>query len=325
MKAVWYERTGPAAEVLTYGEIAIPVPAANEVRIALKASGVNPADVNRRRGAGYAIDAPFIVPNSDGAGIVDAVGADVQQEWIGQRVWLYNGQRGRNLGTAAEFIAIDADLVARLPDNVSFKVGACLGIPCMTAHVCVHARGDIAGKTLLVTGGAGAVGNYAIQLAKWAGARVIATVSASGAADARTAGADIVIDRQKDNVPVVIGEATAGKGVDHIVDVDFGGNLLMLPDIVALNGTIASYASRGDATPKFPFYPLMRRNIGIRLVLLPTAPHDARKKAQTDIVRWLDEAPRFHRVAAVFPLSETAAAHEAVEAGGRRGTVVVAI
>jgi NADPH:quinone reductase len=323
MRAVWYERTGSAEEVLICGEQPTPQPRAGEVRIKLAASGVNPADTNRRRGAGYVMDAPLVIPHSDGAGVVDAVGEGVVKDWLGARVWLYNGQRGRNLGTAAEYISLDGDLVTRLPHDVSFEVGACLGIPCMTAHRCVFSEGLVEGKTVLVTGGSGAVGNYAIQLAKWGGARVIATDTADRAEDARNAGADLVLDFRTDDLQARIAEETGGQGVDHIVEVDFGGNLPLLPHVVALNGSIASYASRSNTTPSLPFYPLLRKNVAIRLVLLPTTPHAARRRAQQDITRWLESGRRFHRIARQFPLAETAAAHQAVEAGGKRGTVIV--
>jgi NADPH2:quinone reductase len=178
MKAVWYERTGPASEVLTYGEMPTPLAGPGEVRVRLEASGVNPADVGRRGGGYRGMEYPRVIPNSDGAGIVDQVGDGVARLKIGQRVWLFNGQRnGRAFGTAAEYIALAEHLVTPLPDNLSFASGATLGIPAMTAWCCLYCDGPIAGQTVLVTGGAGAVGHYAVQLAKWGGARVIATVS----------------------------------------------------------------------------------------------------------------------------------------------------
>lgn len=323
MRAVWYTRTGSAAEVLVQGELPTPEPGAGEVRVRLKASGVNPADCNRRRGQGYTMEAPLVIPHSDGAGIVDAVGDGISRDLIGQRVWLYNGQRGRPFGTAAEAICLDRDLISALPDGVTFEEGACLGIPCMTAHRALFCFGAIADKTVLVSGGAGAVGNYAIQLGKWAGARVICSVSDNDkAGDAKAAGADVVIDYRREDLVGRVLEETGGTGVDHFVDVDFGGNIANLARIVMLNGTIAAYASRGNATPAFPFYELMRRNLGIQLVFLATAPIGARRQAQADISRFL-EAPRLHRIAARFPLAQTASAHEIVEAGGKRGTVVV--
>ncbi|MGE3914649.1 MAG: NADPH:quinone reductase [Hyphomicrobiaceae bacterium] len=326
MRAIWYERTGPAAEVLVLGRQPKPEPRPGEVRIRLMASGVNPADCNRRRGAGYHMEAPLVIAHSDGAGIVDKLGAGVTRLREGERVWLYNGQRnGRNLGTAAEYIALDADLVTHLPDDVPFEAGACLGIPCMTAHRCVFAGGPVDGRWIVVTGGGGAVANYAIQLAKWGGARVIATVGRPWQrADALAAGADIVLERDDESLAARVLAETDEAGGARIVDVDFGGNIEWTKDAVAPNGTIAAYASRGNPTPEVPFQLLMRKNVTVQGVLLPTMPHHARKEAQADILRWLEEGPRLHRAIGPFSLDKTVAAHEAVEAGAKRGTVVVA-
>jgi NADPH2:quinone reductase len=328
MRAVWYEETGPADEVLIVGEQPMPEPGPGQVRIRLKASGVNPADCNRRRGAGYQMEAPFVIAHSDGAGIVDKLGAGVTHLAEGERVWLYNGQRnGRHLGTGAEFIALDADLVTALPDSVSFEAGACLGIPCMTAHVCVFGGGPVEGQWVCVTGAGGAVGNYAVQLAKWGGGRVIATVGHRSwqREDALKAGADIVLDRHDESLAARILAETDEAGCQRIVDVDFGGNIGRTKDAVALGGTIAAYATRGNPAPEVPFGHVMRRNIAIEGVLLPTSAHARRKQAQADILAWLSQGPRFHRPIGPFPLDETASAHIAVEAGGKRGTVVVAL
>ncbi|MDX2158050.1 MAG: NADPH:quinone reductase [Hyphomicrobiaceae bacterium] len=326
MRAVWYERTGPADNVLIVGEQPMPEPAPGEARIRLMASGVNPADCYRRAGSGYRMEAPLVIAHSDGAGVVDKLGPGVSHLAEGERVWLYNGQRnGRTHGTGAEYIALDADLVTALPDTVPIEAGACLGIPCMTAHRCVLGSGPVEGQWVLVTGGGGAVGNYAIQLAKWAGAKVIATAGRGWQAeDARRAGADIVLDRDDENLAARILAETEEAGANRIVDVDFGGNIDWTKDAVAANGVIAAYATRGNPAPEVPFQLLMRKNVTIQGVLLPTTPHAARKRAQTDILRWLKEAPRLHRVVGPFPLEETASAHMAVEAGGKRGTVVVA-
>jgi NADPH2:quinone reductase len=169
MKAVWYERTGAAHDVLTYGDMPTPVAAPGEVRVKLEASGVNPADVGRRAGSYRAMEFSRVIPNSDGAGIIDQVGDGVMRLGVGQRVWLYNGQRnGRAFGTAAEYITLADHLVTPLPAGISFAAGATLGIPCMTAWCCLFGDGPIAGQTVLVTGGAGAVGHYAVQLANGA-------------------------------------------------------------------------------------------------------------------------------------------------------------
>jgi NADPH2:quinone reductase len=324
MRAVWYERQGPADEVLVLGELPTPAAGPGEVRVRLEASGVNPSDTYRRRGP-PAMEYPRVVTNSDGAGTVDQVGAGVPEGWLGKRVWLYNGQRnGRWCGTAAEFIALDVDLVTALPAHVGFAEGATLGVPGMTAHRCVFVAGPVQGRTVLVTGGAGAVGHYAVQLASWAGATVIATVSsADKAARARAGGAAHVIDYKREDVAARVREITGGAGVDHVVDVDFGGNLAATLAAVRATGSIAVYASNGDRTPRLPVRELMQRNLSIHAMSLAGVPHEARRRAQSDIARWLATGERQLSVAARFPLAETAAAHQAVERGGKVGAVVV--
>ena len=326
MKAVWYDRQGSAAEVLIYGELPTPEAGPGEVRVRLKASGVNPADCYRRAGTNHVQEFPRIITNSDGAGVVDAVGDGVDRSWIGRRVWLYNGQRGRAFGTAAEWIALNAELVTPLPAEVGFTEGATLGIPCMTAHRCVFLAGPVQGRTLLVTGGAGAVGHYAVQLAAWAGARVIATVSSDEKAiHARAGGAEHVINYKTEDVAQRVREITDGVGVDHIVEVDFGGNLRAALDAIRDHGSIAFYASAGARTPAVPAVELMRRNIAVYGFLLPTSSLEGRRRAQSDITRWLHSGRRIFSIAARFPLAETVRAHERVERGGKRGTVVVEI
>src|ERR1700735_5667642 len=208
-----------------------------EVRVRLEASGVNPADVGRRSGSYAAMEFPRVIPNSDGAGFVDQLGDGVTRLQIGQRVWLFNGQRnGRAFGTAAEYITLAEHLVTPLPDNLSFAAGATLGIPGMTAWCCLYCDGPITGQTVLVTGGAGAVGHYAVQLAKWGGARVIATVSTQAKAEqARIAGADLVIDYRTEDVVAKTMAFTGRRGVDRVIDVDFGGNLGTTLKLMAVN------------------------------------------------------------------------------------------
>jgi NADPH2:quinone reductase len=327
MRAAWYERLGPAGDVLRVGEQPTPTAGPGEVRVKIAASGVNPADVKRRLGQGRYIrmDGPLVIPNSDGAGVIDQVGAGVGEHWLGQRVWLYNGQRGgRTHGTAAEYIALDVELVTPLADDVSFAAGACLGIPCMTAHYGVFSDGPVRGKTVLVTGGAGAVGHYAVQLAAWGGARVIATVSGpEKAAEAESAGADATVNYRAQDVGKAVQDLTDGAGVDRIVDVDFGGNLATTLACLKLNGVVTAYASDGERNPCIPFGELMGRNATLRPFVLNVLPLAVRQAAQRDITRWLAEGTRVHRIAATFPLEEIAAAHEAVEAGTKRGTVIV--
>ena len=325
MRAVWYDRQGPADQVIVTGDLSTPEPGTGQVRVRLEASGVNPSDTYRRRGAVPA-EYPRVIPNSDGAGVIDKAGDGVDAEWVGKRVWLYNGQRnGRWMGTAAEYIALDVDLVTELPDHVSFAQGATLGIPCMTAHGCVFAAGSVQGKTLLITGGAGAVGHYAVQLAAWAGAEVIATVSSAGKAErARAGGAAHVLNYRTEDVAARVADITGGRGVDHVVDVDLGGNLAATLASVRENGSIAYYATAGLRKPEIDLRALMARNIAIRGFVLPTSPHAARKRAQQDIAAFVRTPGRVLPVAGTFPLYETAAAHLTVEAGGKAGTVVVA-
>ena len=325
MKAVWYERTGAAPEVLTFGDMPTPAAGPGEVRVRLEASGVNPADVGRRSGSYRAMEFPRVIPNSDGAGIVDQVGDGVTRLHVGQRVWLFNGQRnGRAFGTAAETISLAEWLVTPLPDNVSFADGATLGIPGMTAWCCLFGDGPVAGQTVLVTGGAGAVGHYAVQLAKWGGARVIATVSTKLKAEqARIAGADLVIDYRTEDVVARTMAFTGECGVDRVVDVDFGGNIATTLKLMAVNSTIALYATNGNRSPMLPMRELMEKCIAVRALVLFALPPPLLAAAQADISKWLAAGTRIHNIAARFALSETAQAHLAVEKGDKLGTVIV--
>lgn len=327
MRAVWYEKRGPANEVLILGKKPTPKPGPGEVLIRVFASGVNPADEGIRSGLGryqYKVD-PFIIPQSDGAGIIEALGEGVTRHAVGDRVWLYNGQReGRQHGTGAEFIALNAERVRPLPDNLSFSEGATLGIPCMTAHFSVFSNGPVDGKTILVTGGAGAVGHYAIQWAAWGGAKVIATVSSSEkATDARAAGADSVINYREEDVVARIMEETHGDGVDLICEVEFGGNIRITEQIIKVNGCVSIYASKGELNPVVPMNVFMPKNIKVWPFVLPMTPLADRERAQADIATWLGQEKRLHNIAGEFPLAETAAAHEFVASKTKRGTVVV--
>ena len=325
MKAVWYERTGPAAEVLVFGEMPTPSAGPGEVRVKLEASGVNPADVGRRSGGYRPMEFPRVVPNSDGAGIIDQVGDGVTRLKTGQRVWLFNGQRnGRAFGTAAEYIALAEHLVTPLPDSLSFAQGATLGIPAMTAWCCLFRDGPIAGQTVLVTGGAGAVGHYAVQLAKWGGARVIATVSSAAKAEqARLAGADLIVNYKTEDVVASTLAFTGQRGVDRVVEIDFGGNIATTLKLMAMNSTIAVYATNGNRNPVVPMRELMDRCIALRTLVLFALPPPLLAAAQADISEWLAAGPRIHNIAGQFALPETPQAHLAVERGDKLGTVII--
>lgn len=325
MKAVWYDRQGPAREVLLYGELPMQQPGPGEVRVRLHASAVNPADANRRAGRMHGMEFPRIVPNSDGAGIVDAVGTGVDVRMVGVRVWVCFGQRGRAFGTAAQYICIPRELTSPLPQGMDFSQGACLGIPGLTAYCSLFLAGPIRGKTVLVTGGAGAVGHYAVQIAKWAGARVIATVSSpEKKAYVERGGADAVIDYTLADTAARILDATKGKGVDHIVDVDAIGNLKLCPGVAANHANWVSYAIGPDPIDALPLAQLIRKNISLRGLYLPKIAPSVRRKAQQGLTCWLADAPdAIHGVHRIFPLQDTASAHIEVEARSKLGTVVV--
>jgi NADPH:quinone reductase len=325
VKAVWYERTGAAPDVLSFGDMPTPMAGPGEVRVRLEASGINPADVGRRAGSYRAMEFPRVIPNSDGAGIVDQVGDGAVHLRVGQRVWLFNGQRnGRAFGTAAEYIALAEHLVTPLPDDLSFAAGATLGIPGMTAWCCLFCDGPIAGQTVLVTGGAGAVGHYAVQFAKWGGARVIATVSSAAKAEqARLAGADLVVNYRTEDVVAKVMAFTGERGVNRVVDVDFGGNIDITLKAMAMNSTIAVYATNGNRTPAVPMRELMEKCIAVRALVLFALPPPLLAAAQADITKWLTASKRIHNIAAQFALSDTAQAHLAVEKGDKLGTVIV--
>jgi NADPH2:quinone reductase len=324
MKAVWYEQQGPADEVLRYGEMPTPMPARGEVRIRLSASAVNPADANRRGGRLHGMEYPRIIPNSDGAGVIDAVGEGVDTSRVGQRVWLYFGQRGRPFGTAAEYICLPEELACELPPNVSDEQGACLGIPCMTAHCALFDGGTIDGATVLVTGGAGAVGHYAIQLAKWGGAFVIATVSSEAKAEhAMRAGADVVVDytrpRARDQIRLA-----AKRGVRRVVDVDAVANAELVLDVVSEGATWVSYAIGPQPATALPMARIIRNNVRLQGLYLSGLPAWMRRNAQQGVCNWLADTPgAIHTVDSTYPLHETARAHRAVEAKTKVGTVVV--
>jgi len=323
VKAAWYEKNGPAAEVLRVGEMPVPEPGPGEVRVRIVASGLNPTDVKSRAGS-RPMGFPRVVPHQDGAGVIDKVGRGVPASRVGERVWLYIVQWQRAWGTAAEYSVVPARLAVTLPNNTTFAQGACLGIPAVTAHRCLFADGPISGLTVLVTGGAGAVGHYAVQLAKWAGATVIATVSsADKAASATTAGADHAVNYKMGDAATEILQLTGGAGIDRIVDVDFGGNLSVSARVIKTNGVIASYASMGDPEPKLPFYSLMAKNATMRPVLIYTMPDRAKDEAARDVCHLAETGRLVHAIGARFPLDRIVQAHETQESGKVTGNIVV--
>jgi NADPH2:quinone reductase len=310
--------------VLQVGRLERPEPGPGEVRVRVEASGVNPSDTYGRAGSQAPMAFPRVVPHQDGAGVIDAVGGGVPPSRIGERVWVYEATWDRPGGTAAEYTVVPAARAVRLPDNVGFDAGACLGIPALTAHRAVFADGPVTGQVLLVTGGAGAVGGTAIQLAKWGGATVIATVSSEQkAGEAREVGADHVINYRAQDVVAEIKRLTDDAGVDRIVEVDFGGNLPVSLQIIKLHGVIAAYATRGNPEPKVPFRALMQKNALVRPILVYTMPESAKAAGAADVTRALASGALQPRIGAWLPLEQIADAHAAVERGAIIGNVVL--
>lgn len=326
MRAAWYKRQGAARDVLTVGEVDDPQPLAGEVRIRVAASGVNPGDVKKRQDAfGYGMPYPRVIPHSDGAGVVDAVGEGVPPEWCGRRVWCwcYGAQTYRPFGTAAEYTTIPLEHVAPLPEGVTFEQGACLSIPGITAHRAVHAAGSVEGRTVLVQGGAGAVGAMAVRLARQAGARVIATCRSESDMEAvLRAGAHEVLLAGEGLAKRIRG--LAPDGVDHIIEVAFGANIKADVEVLAQGGSIATYAT-DVFTPEIPFWQLVFGNARVFFVGSDDVPAGAKAEAAHDINEALEAGWEGLEIAERFPLEEIARAQEAVERPTKSGRVVVTL
>jgi NADPH2:quinone reductase len=329
MKAVWYERKGPAREVLMIGEREAPVAGPGEVRVRVHRSAVNPSDTKQRGGArgNITMPFPFVIPHQDGAGVIESVGAGVSPTRIGERVWIYEATLGRYWGTAAEFCVVPAHKAVTLPAGTSFEAGACMGIPAMTAHRCVMADGPVAGKTVLVTGGAGAVGYYAVQIARLEGARVIATVSREEQAErAREAGAHEVINYRTESVADRLKDITGETaGVDRVVEVAFGANLATSVAVLKPGGVIASYASDAVPDPALPFWPMLAKDLTLRCVLVYAMPREAHDAAADWITSALGKSALRHQIHRVFELEDIASAHEATESMKQVGKVLLKV
>lgn len=327
MKAGWFEKFGAAEDVIHVGEQPKPAVGVGQVLVKLAASGVNPSDVKKRAGAfPHLLDNGLVIPHSDGAGTVEAVGKGVSASRVGQRVWVYQAQYGRLLGTAAEYISLDANRAVALPDNTDFSIGACLGIPAMTAHRCVHADGDVRGKTLLVTGGAGRVGYYAIQWARMAGATVIATASnTEDKAMCLELGASQVVNHRQANWAQQVLQATEGKKVDRVIDVEFGVNLPEVLKCIATNGVIATYSSTQVQQPSIPFLDMMYMDLTLRMIIVYAMPEPAKVLAINDITAALKAETLRHRIAHIVPLDSLSQGHQLIEQGGFGGCVVISM
>ncbi|HEV2529162.1 MAG TPA: NADPH:quinone reductase [Thermomicrobiales bacterium] len=331
MRAAWFDHKGDARQVLTVGDLPDPEPTDGEVRVRLTTSGVNPGDAKKRQDwLGTPMAFPRIIPHSDGAGVVDLLGPGVPSAWQGRRVWVWGAQSYRAFGTAAEYVVVpvigNRPLAVSLPDAVSDHAGAALGIAARTAHRSVFADGPVAGLRMLVTGGAGTVGNAAIALATWGGAQVVATTSSAAQADmALEAGAVATVDRHGDDLVDRLLAANDGRPFDRIIDVAFGGNITTHEQVIATGGVIAAYASDADPMPRIPFWELLFRNVVIRLIGSDDFPDDAERQAQHDITACLTGTGWRPTIARTFPLAQIADAHELVERGGVSGHVLLDI
>lgn len=327
MRAAWYERTGPAEKVLQVGDLPDPVAGPGEVLVRVAASGINPADVKRRAGwGGMSMAHPRVIPHCDGAGTIEAVGPGVEARRVGERVWLWNAQggygtAGRAFGTAAELIALPSEQAVPLPDALSMEEGACLGVPAVTAHRCVMADGPVEGLTVLVQGGAGAVGHMAVQIARIGGARVIATVSGSESAERVRAAGGNPVDRKTEDVVARIRELTGDEGIDRIVEVDFAANMLADASLIRPNGWIAAYSSSSNPRPVLDYYKFQSKGANLRFVQGFNLPAEAREAAQAFIAQHAVDLSIC--VGLVQGLDEIASAHRGVETGGFGNVVVV--
>jgi len=327
MRAITYSRFGDAANVLKATEVPTPAPAEGEVLVRLRYSGVNPSDVKARAGGRPGVTEPAfpeIIPHSDGAGVVEAVGAGVDKSRIGERVWIWNGQWQRAFGTAAEFISLPSGQAVPLPEAVPFEAGAILGIPGLTAVHAVLGGGSVDGKTVLVSGGAGTVGRLAVQVAKASGARVLATARGEeGLKSARAAGADHVFDYSDSRLADQILAATGGECVERIVEVEFGKNIETNTAVIAECGTIASFGSAKDMTPELPFYPLMFKAVTLDLVLVYLLRSECRARAVKNLTDLLEREALDFQISEIFHLEDCAKAHDTVAAGARAGSVLL--
>ena len=322
MRAAWYESNGSARDVLRVGDMPKPEPASGEVLVRVHVSGVNPSDVKSR--AGRPLAGPKVVPHSDGAGVIEAVGKDVPAARIGERVWLWNGQWKRALGTAAEFIALPAEQAVRLPDAVDFAAGACLGIPALTAMHAVSLHDPLEGKTLLVTGAASAVGHYATQIATARGARIIGTASAERSGHALDAGAVAAIDYKTEDVVRRVLDLTSGKGADGIIDMDFSSTAAMLSGgVLAPHGKLVGYGSNRRGDNALPFGDILFKSLTLQFFLVYELLTVERRAAIAALAGMLETRSLTHAIGARFALDDIVAAHETIELGHTTGNTVI--
>lgn len=324
MLAAWYAKNGSARDVLEYGEQPQPRPAEGEVLVQVVRSGVNPSDV-KSRGGTRPVREGIIIPHSDGAGIITAVGTGVDASRIGERVWLWNGQYNRSLGTAAEFIALPAQQAVLLPDTISFEAGACLGIPALTAYRAVELADLEAGQTVLVIGGTSGVAFYAAQIARLQGARVVCTVGSEEKAKVlRDAGFDDIIFYKTESVADRVKEITSGTGVNALIDMDFSTSCKLVDEgVLATHGQFVCYGSNTREVGPLTFSAWLLRSITLSIFLVYELTPAERNRAINGLQDLLKADSLKHLIGKVYPLEDIIAAHHAVEDGKVIGNVVL--
>jgi NADPH2:quinone reductase len=327
MRAAWYEKFGDASDVLVVGEMDTPSPSAGEVLVRVHATGINPSDVKLRSGArpGAVMAFPRIVPHSDGAGVIEAVGAGVDKSRIGERVWIWNASWQRAFGTAAEYVALPSAQAVQLPAATTFEEGACFGIPAMTAWYALFGDNKpIKDRRVLVTGGAGTVGRYACQMAMLGGAGDVLT-TVSSVAKGRHSLAPVRIYYKESDVAEAVLKITGGEGIDRVVEVDFAANQADVLKIIKPGGVIASYASASEMVPQLDFYGFMFKDVSLRMLIVYQLDGAVRREGEVALNSWLEDGALEHAVVPGGGLDDIAAAHDLVASGDKLGTVVLTI
>jgi len=334
MRAWWFEKPGPAKEVLQFGELPDPEAGPGEVRVRVAYSAINPTDCKRRNSVGPSVGRDIgrfdrVTPHNDGSGVIDAVGEGVDPSRVGERVWLFGPQADspdKSYGTCAEYCVLASRKAIKLPDNTSLAEGACLGVPSVTAHVSLFPDGPVTGETVYVSGASGRVGKYAVQLAKLSGATVIGCVgSADKAKDVAALGCDHVLNYKTDDLPKEVKALTGGEGVDRIIEVDFGTNIDLHRDLIKCNGTVSTYGSPGVHESVFKFYPNKFMNIVYRMVTVFRMPTEALDLAFKEITEHMEAGKLSHHVGVTYPFKDVPQAHVDLETAPIYGVVAVAI
>ena len=327
MKVIGYEEFGLATEVLRMWEIDLQKPKSREVIVKLRYSGVNPSDAKARAGNRPGVVRPeysLVIPHSDGSGVIEDVGSGLDKSLIGKRVWVRNGQWKRPFGTAAEYITIPIENTVEMLNQMTFQEGATMGIPGLTAAQGVFGSGSVKGQTLLVSGGNGAVGHLAVQLAKWGGAKVISTGSQSNSHSILNNGADYFFDYSSDNLVSQILEV-APEGVDRVIEVEFGLNLTWLHQVVKPNGSLAVYGSAKEMNPIIPFGLYLFKAIKIDIFLIYILPQKQRELVINFLHSAFEQEALTPKIDSIFKLEDCALAQNRTLEPGRNGAVLIEI